>query len=155
MEAIFELPAFKRWETEAAEERRERPAAESIGVPLGRPVETRIPPGPCYAVIFSSLRKSAPLSKVHSFVAEPDYEAAATRMLELARQSPGYLGVESARGVDGFGITVSYWTSLDAIALWRANSEHATTQAHGRANFYSSYDVRVARVEKHRNFKAD
>jgi len=28
---------------------------------------------------------------------------------------PGYLGVESVRGDDGFGITVSYWSTEEAI----------------------------------------
>ena len=38
------------------------------------------------------------------------------RMVELATGQPGFLGVESARGPDGIGITVSYWSSLEAIA---------------------------------------
>ena len=59
-----------------------------------------------YAVIFSSLR-----------TAEDDagYDVTAERMAVLAAQMPGYLGIESARGADGLGITVSYWESLAAI----------------------------------------
>jgi hypothetical protein len=30
-------------------------------------------------------------------------------MVELAAEQPGYLGIETCRGEDGFGITVSYW----------------------------------------------
>ena len=40
-------------------------------------------------------------------------------MLELARQQPGFLGVESARGEDGFGITVSYWSSVTPYGSFR------------------------------------
>ena len=36
-------------------------------------------------------------------------------MEELAKQQPGFLGVESARDHSGLGITISYWESLEAI----------------------------------------
>ena len=32
-------------------------------------------------------------------------------MVELAATQPGFLGIDSTRGDDGFGITVSYWRS--------------------------------------------
>jgi heme-degrading monooxygenase HmoA len=62
------------------------------------------------------------------------------------------LGYESTRGADGFGITVSYWSSLDAIARFRAQAEHALAQEAGRDRFYATYDLRVARVERHVRF---
>lgn len=70
---------------------------------------------PYYAVIFSSVRNGQD---------EEGYAEASSRMLELAAQQPGFLGVESARGADGFGITVPYWESEAAISTWR---EHANT----------------------------
>jgi heme-degrading monooxygenase HmoA len=69
-------------------------------------------------------------------------------MLELAAQQPGYLGVESARGADGLGITVSYWENTDAIAAWKAVTEHRGAQTRGRRDWYSQYQVRIACVEK-------
>ncbi|RPE79619.1 antibiotic biosynthesis monooxygenase family protein [Vulcaniibacterium tengchongense] len=99
----------------------------------------RLPTPPYYAVIFSSQRNGAD---------EAGYAAAAQRMLELAEQQPGYLGAESARGADGFGITVSYWASEEAIAAWRAHAEHAAARAHGRAHWYGRYELRVAKVER-------
>ena len=39
------------------------------------------------------------------------HAAMAERMADLATAQPGYLGIESAPGPDGFGITVSYWES--------------------------------------------
>jgi glutathione S-transferase len=143
-EAIFALPAFQRWEQEAEWERSQRPPAEVIGVPRSAPVESRVPDGPAYAVIFSNQLKSD----------TNDYEALAERMVQLASGMPGYLHHESARGADGFGITVSYWSSLDAVAQFRAQTEHAAAQATGRAQFYSSYDLHVARVERHTRFDA-
>lgn len=72
----------------------------------------------------------------------------ADRMLELAAEQEGYLGVESARGDDGFGITVSYWQSLDAIKQWRAHAEHRIAQETGKKTWYEHYEVRIARVER-------
>lgn len=144
VEAIFALPAFRRWEQEAAEERRTREAALSIGKRFEASVEQRVPAGPCYAVIFTSQRTGEPA----------DYGEVADRMVELAQSMPGYLGHESARGTDGLGITVSYWSSLEAIARFRVHGEHAAAQRAGRERYYESYELRVARVERHYSFVA-
>lgn len=93
---------------------------------------------PCYAVIFTSKRTGK----------DAGYAAMATRMEELARDQPGFLGIDSARGEDGLGISVSYWESLDAIARWKQNAEHLAAQELGKTVWYESYSVRIARVEK-------
>jgi heme-degrading monooxygenase HmoA len=94
--------------------------------------------GPCYAVIFSSRRTEG----------DNGYSAMAARMEELAAAMPGFIGIESARGADGFGITVSYWESEEAIANWKRNAEHKIAQSRGRNEWYSDYTVRVAKVER-------
>src|SRR5437764_332849 len=71
----------------------------------------RTPEPPYYAVVFTTLRTPD----------DPDgYAETAARMEELAARQPGYLGVESVRGADGVGITVSYWASLEAVRAWAA-----------------------------------
>lgn len=70
------------------------------------------------------------------------------RMVELAAQQPGFLGVQSVRDASGFGITVSYWSSLEAIAAWRAHAEHRVAQTTGRKKWYSHFETRVAKVER-------
>jgi heme-degrading monooxygenase HmoA len=72
----------------------------------------------------------------------------ADRMVELAAGQPGFLGVESVRDNDGFGITVSYWTSLQAIAGWRSQAEHRIAQETGKTLWYQHYELRIARVER-------
>jgi glutathione S-transferase len=139
VDAVYALPAFQRWEREARAELAERPVAAHIGAPFAGPVEERIVAPPSSAVIFESERASEP----------SDYAAAAERMDALAPSMPGYQGHKSARGADGFGITVSYWDSLENIAAFRAQLEHAEVQRAGRARYYSRYDLRVARVQKH------
>jgi heme-degrading monooxygenase HmoA len=99
---------------------------------------------PYYAVIFSSQRSAV----------ERGYAEAAERMLELAAEQPGYLGVESARGSDGFGITVSYWGSLEAIRSWKAVAEHREAQRSGRNEWYRHYRVRIVRVEREYAFES-
>jgi heme-degrading monooxygenase HmoA len=76
-------------------------------------------------------------------------------MVALAQQQPGFLGVESVRGDDGIGITVSYWTDREAIANWRNNAEHLAAQSLGRQEFYDWYRVRVAEIVKDYAFVSD
>ncbi len=96
------------------------------------------PEPPYYAVIFASRRRGG----------DHGYGATAERMAELAAQQPGYLGMESSRDADGFGITVSYWRSEDDIRAWRRNAEHALAREQGRTTWYEHYELRVAKVER-------
>lgn len=79
---------------------------------------------------------------------ESGYAKAAADMVRLAAEQPGYCGIASARGADGFGITVSYWADDAAAQAWRDHPEHARIREQGRAAWYSSYDLHVARVER-------
>ncbi|WP_273253698.1 antibiotic biosynthesis monooxygenase family protein [Marinobacter psychrophilus] len=74
------------------------------------------------------------------------YGAMADRMLELAAQQEGFLGLESAR--EDIGITVSYWASEEAIKNWKQNAEHLEAQRLGHESWYSEFKVRVAKVER-------
>ncbi len=97
------------------------------------------PKPPYYAVIFSSQRGEDD---------NPDYNFMAQKMEELAVKQPGFLGVESARGADGFGITVSYWQSAEAIKNWKENAAHAVARRRGRQEWYNDFEVRVCKVER-------
>lgn len=104
------------------------------------------PAPPYWAVIFTSRRIDG------DAVA---YAQTAEEMEVLARRQPGYLGMDSARGGDGVGITVSYWTSLEAIRAWRDNADHMTAQRSGREKWYRAYRIRIARVERDYGFDRD
>jgi len=95
------------------------------------------PAPPYWAVVFTSRRTEA----------DAGYAETAARMVELARRQPGFLGLESARGEDGVGITVSYWRDEAAIAAWKAQVEHAAARARAAA-WYAGFAVRVCRVER-------
>lgn len=99
------------------------------------------PAPPYYAVIFTSLKSDA----------IEGYEEMAARMEALAKQQPGYLGMESAR--NDVGITVSYWSSLEAIEAWRTHAAHVTAQQRGKEAWYEYYSVRVCKVERAYSFR--
>ncbi len=102
---------------------------------------------PYVAVIFTSVRarvvgpdgSTAPVD-------DEGYGAMAERMDSLARDQPGYIGIESARGADGFGITVSYWETDAHAAAWKQVTEHLGAQLLGRERWYEGYATRVATV---------
>jgi heme-degrading monooxygenase HmoA len=94
------------------------------------------PPPPYYAVIFTSLRTEG----------DSGYTAMAHKIEELAKQAPGYLGFESAR--EELGISVSYWSSPDAIKNWKQNIEHIEAQNLGKEKWYTHYKTRICKVER-------
>ena len=96
------------------------------------------PQPPYYAAIFTSLRTEG----------DHGYGEMAERMVELAAQQPGFLGVESVRDSNGLGVTVSYWESEESIRNWKANAEHRQAQQQGRKQWYARYQLRIARVER-------
>jgi heme-degrading monooxygenase HmoA len=97
-------------------------------------------PAPRYvAVIFTSQRTDA---------GEREYDETAAAMEELAATQLGYLGIESARDPDGFGITISYWATAAAALAWKRVAEHRVAQQRGRDEWYASYRVRVADVTR-------
>lgn len=98
----------------------------------------KCPPPPYYAVIFASQRKPG----------DNGYGAAAERMIEIAPRMPGYLGVESVRGADGFGITVCYWKDEASIRGWKAQADHHAAQERGKSDWYEHYELKVAKVER-------
>ncbi|HEY8995277.1 MAG TPA: antibiotic biosynthesis monooxygenase [Lacunisphaera sp.] len=98
----------------------------------------RTPEPPYYAVIFTSRRTEG----------DRGYGAMAERMVELAARQPGFLGMESSRGADGLGITVSHWRDEDSIAAWKRDAEHQQAQRAGQEAWYADYQVRIAKVER-------
>lgn len=93
---------------------------------------------PYYAVIFTSQLSNQ----------QAGYNAAAQRMVELAQTQPGYLGAESVRNAQGFGITVSYWQDEQSIQQWREHTEHRLIQEEGKSRWYEHFELRVAKVER-------
>jgi len=98
---------------------------------------------PYYAVIFTSLRTEV----------DEGYGSVADRMMELAAEQDGFLGVETAR--DEVGITVSYWRDEEYIKKWRMHMEHTEAREKGRAQWYQAFKVRIAKVERDYGFERE
>jgi uncharacterized damage-inducible protein DinB/heme-degrading monooxygenase HmoA len=90
-------------------------------------------------VLFSSQRTQADPA---------GYDKAARRMVELAEEQPGYLGMESVRDKEGRGITLSFWKDRASALAWKGNLEHREVQRAGQERWYDSYVVRIARAEE-------
>jgi heme-degrading monooxygenase HmoA len=68
------------------------------------------------------------------------------------RQCRGF-GVESAR--DERGISVSFWKDEASIENWKQQAEHLTAQQRGKQQWYSHYELHVARVERYHSHSPD
>lgn len=97
---------------------------------------SKTPPPPYYAVIFTSSRTNG----------DGGYSQMADKIVELAAKQEGFLGIESAR--EEIGITVSYWKDLDSIKNWKNNVDHLEAQEKGKMDWYASFKVRIAKVER-------
>ena len=99
----------------------------------------RTPEPPYWVVMFTSRRTKAD---------DEGYERMGEAMAELAAKQPGFLGIESTRDGEGIGITLSYWTSEQAIHDWKRVAAHAEAQRRGHERWYEDFVLRVGRVER-------
>ena len=95
---------------------------------------------PYYAVIFTSIQKES----------IEGYSEMAEKMEVLAKQQPGFLGMDSAR--NNIGITVSYWDSLESIKNWKQQTDHLQAQLKGKQDWYHWYNVKICKVEREYEF---
>jgi heme-degrading monooxygenase HmoA len=101
---------------------------------------------PHVACIFRSTRN-------HNATSE--YDEWSDRMDQLVRTMPGYIGHVSFREEStGRGITVSYFESMASLVHWRENPEHQEAQAIGRTDFYDEYEIEVAEIVRHYEWRA-
>lgn len=96
------------------------------------------PEPPYYAVIFTSM------------LGENDdgYAAMGEALVERAKQQAGFLGIETTRGENNLGITVSYWKDEASILAWKQQTQHLLAQKNGMETWYAHYELRVAKVER-------
>jgi heme-degrading monooxygenase HmoA len=103
----------------------------------------KTPKPPYYAVIFTSVRTPE----------DNGYEKTADEMVSIVSKHTGFLGAESLRDTDGFGMTISYWDSLESINEWKRNAPHMKAKETGKAIWYSKYMIRICKVESDNFFE--
>jgi heme-degrading monooxygenase HmoA len=101
------------------------------------------PTPPYYTVIFTSVRTEG----------DHEYSEMSDKMVELAQEQDGFLGMESAR--NEIGITVSYWRDLESIRKWREHTDHTFAREKGRKEWYQSFKTRIAKVERDYRFERE
>ena len=104
-----------------------------------------MPKPPYYVVIFTN-RKSDN---------QENYAETADQMVELAKQQPGFLGVDSFSNAEGKHCTISYWEDLEAIANWKAVPEHRNAQQEGYKRWYSWFDLKICKVEREYSYEVE
>ncbi|MFI6419193.1 antibiotic biosynthesis monooxygenase family protein [Streptomyces sp. NPDC050842] len=100
---------------------------------------------PYYTALFTSVRPDAP----------EGYAETSSRMQEIVKDIPGFLGYEYARTPGGIGITVAYFRDLESLDAWRLDTEHQAAKTHGREHWYESYSVHIGKVERSYSFERE
>lgn len=95
------------------------------------------------AVIFTSQRTK-----------EIDNYSETNDMLEaMAAELPGFIKTEWSRNADGFGISISYWKTMEDARNFKLIPEHLMAQQNGRDKWYEWYNVKVCSVEREYGFQ--
>lgn len=102
----------------------------------------KTPETPYYAVIFTSIRTPG----------DNGYERISDEIVNIVSKEKGFLGAESVRDKDGFGMTISYWDSLESIDSWKRNGPHMEAKEMGKKMWYSKYMIRICKVERDNYF---
>lgn len=102
---------------------------------------------PYYAVIFTSIRRNK----------DEAYLSTNYFLEELAAGIEGFLGTESVRQYEengtNFGISISYWRSLEAIEIWRTDMHHKMAKEKGIKEWYTHYSIRICEVKSENYFE--
>ena len=104
------------------------------------PVEAYEPP--YYVAVFTTVRTQD----------QSGFSETNALMEDLVKDVPGFLGMDHAQTPGGLGITVSYFRDAGALTEWRSNAEHRAAQKRGQAEWYQSYTLHVAKVERSNGF---
>ena len=120
--------------------RRIPPYGDEMSDHPAAPVEAFEPP--YYVAVFTTVRTEE----------QSGYRETNARMEELVKEVPGYLGMDHAQTPGGLSITVGYFRDADALMRWRTDTEHRAAQQRGRDEWYRSYTLHVAKVERSHGF---
>jgi heme-degrading monooxygenase HmoA len=78
---------------------------------------------------------------------DEQYSKTAARMRELALQEFGCIAFHAVtEGQEE--VALSYWPDEKHVQAWRSHPEHLEAQKCGQSEWYESYSVEVARVER-------
>ena len=97
------------------------------------------PKPPYYAVIFSIQMSDKDTGA---------FRIAEKRMLEIASQNPGFVGVEGLADNEGFSLFIAYWKDLESMKAFKLDKEHMVAREKGRTVWFKKHVIRVAKIIK-------
>ena len=79
-----------------------------------------------------------------------DYLDIAAGLRPLLQEIDGFISIERFESLSEPGklLSLSFWRDEEAITAWRNLEKHRQAQAKGRKTIFSSYRLRIARVER-------
>lgn len=80
------------------------------------------------------------------------YAELAPKMVELAKQQPGFLSMKTYTAADGERVTIAEFESDEAVQAWRNNAIHQDAQERGRTDFYAEYVSQTCEVIRESRF---
>ena len=102
------------------------------------------PSPPYVCAVFTSIRTEI----------NEGYEQMNDILFKEINKVSGYLGNETFRDKDGFGVNVSYWKDMKSLKYWRDNELHKKAQALGKSKWYKEYKLRICKVERNYEFNS-
>lgn len=84
--------------------------------------------------------------------AADEYRQLAPRMLELARQVPGFVSFKSFEAEDGERVGIAEFDGEESLKAWREHPEHRQAQRAGRDRLYSEYKIQVCESIRESSF---
>ena len=75
------------------------------------------------------------------------------RMLELAREIPGFLSYDVYKSEDCARASIIKFESIEACDAWRSHPEHMAAQQRGRDHFYTDYRLYVTECLRETHFE--
>lgn len=97
------------------------------------------------AVVFISQRTSV----------DDNYGEINDQLEKLAEGLPGFIKVNSVREASGYGISISYWKSMEDARNWKQIPEHKVAQQAGKDKWYEWYEVQICEMVKSYRFEKE
>lgn len=88
-------------------------------------------------------------------VDEAEYTAAFEEMYELVTQMPGFISLDSFSNEMGEELAVARFDSDEHLREWRDLPAHKATQLRGREEFFDSYRITVADLDREYGWSRD
>lgn len=82
-----------------------------------------------------------------------EYERTFERMLSLVAEQPGFVDIVPYMGEDGTELAVARFETPSSVVRWHDHPEHLRTQQRGRDEFFDAYDITIATVHRHYDWR--